>query len=365
MKALRKFSLTFHLWFGLFAAIFLFVEGVAGGIMAWGSEILRLINPPGRQANTQMYYVPSGGTPRLSLEALAAALQARHPDLRLVAIEFPQQPDLAWAADLQVSSFTSMKVWFDPHTDEEVGIQVPASRGGWLERLVGLASRLHNDVVAGVALLLLALTGLILWWPRKILVSRAPTLSARTNFELHSTIGFYSSLILIVFSVTSMIMIYSRPAIRVIARITHTPAPPSVPRLTASTALAGGAKRLDLDESMKAAMQLLPPGARFTLMSLIVNHGKLYFFYQPSSGTYDLQGLLLVNPVTGKVQQLEVPRNLTFAERVVRIQVRQIHTGEFLGPPTRWIAGFFSFMLAVLSVTGPLIWWNRRYRTRH
>jgi uncharacterized iron-regulated membrane protein len=362
LRPLRKFSLTLHLWLGLFAAIFLFVEGVTGGIMAWGSEILRLINPPGRQADT--YHLPPGGRPRLSLETLAADLKAKHPGLRLVAIEFPLQPDLAWAADVQVSPFASMKVWFDPRTGEEVGVQVPAPRGGWLAMLVGLASRLHNDVVAGVVLLLLALTGVILWWPRKILVARGPTLSARTNFELHNAIGFYSSLILVVFSVTSMIMIYSRPAIRVIARIAHTPAPPSVPRLTTSTALAAGAKRLDLDESMKAAMQLLPQGARFTLMSLMVNRGDLYFFYQPSSGTYDLRGLVLVNSVTGKVQQVEAPRNFTFSERVVRVWVRQIHTGEFLGPSTRWIAGFFSFLLAGLSVTGPLIWWNRRYR-RH
>ena len=82
----------------------------------------------------------------------------------------------------------------------------------------------------------------------------------------------------------------------------------------------------------------------------------------PLRGANDLEGLLVVNPVTGKVEQPEVSRNFTFAERVVRVQVREIHTGDFLGPPTRWIAGFFSFMLAVLSVTGPLIWWNRRYR---
>lgn len=361
MKPLRKFSLTLHLWLGLFTAIFLFVEGVTGGIMAWGSEILRLINPPGRQVDMQTYHVPSGATPSLSLEALAAALEATHPGLRLVAIEFSQRPDLASAAELQVSRFTFMRVWFDPHTGKEVGMQVPASRGLRLQILVDLASQLHNDIVAGFTLFFVALTGLILWWPRKILVPRRPNLSARTNFQLHNAIGFYSSLILILFSATSMIMIYSPPAIRVIARVTHTPAVPSVPRLTASTALARGAKRLDLDESMKAAMQLLPAGARFTGMSQMNNRG-LYFYYLPSSGTYDLEGRLQVNPATGKVQQLEVPRNYTFAERVVRVHVRQIHTGEFLGAPTRWIAGFFSFMLAVLSVTGPLIWWNRRYR---
>jgi len=364
LKPIREFSLKIHLWLGLIAAIFLFVEGLTGGIMAWGSEILRHINPLGRQTDMRIYGIPPGETSRFSLEALADILEAKHPGLRLRAIHFPQKPDLAWIAILQVSPITSIKVWFDPNSGEEVGSQVTASRGGWLQTLVNAASRLHNNVVAGVALFLLALSGLILWWPRKILVARGPTLSARTNFEMHNVIGFYSSFILIIFSATSMIMIYSRPTIRVIARITNTPAPPSVPRLNTSIALARGANRLDLDESMKAAKQLLPPIARFTGVSW-ANKGELYFSYQLSSGTYDLQGLVLVNPVTGKAQQLEVPRNFTLAEKIVRVQVRQIHSGDFLGAPTRWIAGFFSFMLAILSVTGPLIWWNRRHRIRH
>ena len=363
MKPLRNFSLNLHLWLGLFAAIFLFVQGVTGGVLAWGSEILRLLNLPGPQTGMPIYHVPSGGTTRLSLEALVSALEAKHPGHHLLDIGFSQQPDLAWSAEFRVSSITSMRVWFDPRTAEEAGVQVTGGRGGWLEMLVILAYRLHRDVVAGVMLLLLAFSGLILWWPRKTLVPRGPALSARTNFELHSAIGFYSSLILVIFSVTSVIMIYSRPAIGVLARITHTPALPSVPRLTTSVALPRGARRLDLDESMQAAMQLRPD-ARFTVVGL-VNNGELYFFYQPSSGTNDQEGLLIVNPVTGKVRQQEVPRNFTFAERVVRVQVPGIHTGDFLGPPTRWIAGFFSFMLAVLSVTGPLIWWHRRHRKRH
>ena len=92
MKPLRKFSLTLHLWLGLFAAIFLFVEGVTGGIMAWGSEILRLINPPGRQTDIQIYHVPSGGTARLSLEALASALEVSIPDSVFVTSSFPNNP---------------------------------------------------------------------------------------------------------------------------------------------------------------------------------------------------------------------------------------------------------------------------------
>jgi len=36
-----------HLWVGLFAALFSSLKAVTGGILAWGPEIVRLLNPPG------------------------------------------------------------------------------------------------------------------------------------------------------------------------------------------------------------------------------------------------------------------------------------------------------------------------------
>ncbi len=125
-----------------------------------------------------------------------------------------------------------------------------------------------------------------------------------------------------------------------------------------SVALPRGARRLDLDEAMRAAMQVRPADARFTAVGR-VNNGDVYFFYQAVGGDREVEGRVRVEPGTGRVERKEVPRSFTFAERVVRVRVRDVHTGDFLGAPTRWIAGFFSFMLAVLSVTGSLVWWGR------
>ena len=39
---------------------------------------------------------------------------------------------------------------------------------------------------------------------------------------------------------------------------------------------------------------------------------------------------------------------------------RELHTGDIFNLPTRILAAFFSLMLPILAITGPLIWWNRR-----
>jgi uncharacterized iron-regulated membrane protein len=164
-----------------------------------------------------------------------------------------------------------------------------------------------------------------------------------------------------IFALSAMIMAFKRPAIDVLARITHTPVP--APTGKVFVAPTSGSRHFDLDESFKAAMQCRPD-AQFIEMRVNKNGDVVYFFFDLPGGAHDVKGLLLVNSVTGQVQQFQNPRNLTAPERAVVVRVRQIHTGEIFGPSTQWIAGFFSFMLAILAVTGPLIWWNRRRGAR-
>jgi len=206
-------------------------------------------------------------------------------------------------------------------------------------------------------LFLLALSGVILSWPRKIFLARKTSSPARANFDLHNIIGFYSSVILMIFAFTAMIMAFPRPAIGTLARITHTAAPTPKRRFfTTSTSRSG---HLDLDGSLKAAMRLCPD-AQFIEMRLNKSRDMLYLFFDLPGGAHDLKGLLLVNPATGQIQEFQIPRNFTPAERVVAIRVTQIHTGEIFGYWSQFVAGFFSIMLALLAITGPLVWWNRR-----
>jgi uncharacterized iron-regulated membrane protein len=43
-------------------------------------------------------------------------------------------------------------------------------------------------------LLFLAITGLILWWPRKVFTVRWSGRGTRLNFDLHNALGIYMSI---------------------------------------------------------------------------------------------------------------------------------------------------------------------------
>jgi uncharacterized iron-regulated membrane protein len=45
--------------------------------------------------------------------------------------------------------------------------------------------------------------------------------------------------------------------------------------------------------------------------------------------------------------------------KITRMWIREIHTGDILGWPTRLLACLVSLLLPILAITGLLIWWNR------
>jgi uncharacterized iron-regulated membrane protein len=57
-------------------------------------------------------------------------------------------------------------------------------------------------VSGSLALLCLSLSGLHLWWPRKVFRFRRAAQAARINYDLHRTLGFWSSLAMFLFALT-------------------------------------------------------------------------------------------------------------------------------------------------------------------
>ena len=69
---------------------------------------------------------------------------------------------------------------------------------------------------------------------------------------------------------------------------------------------------------------------------------------------------LRIDAYSGKVLLVLSSRDFSAPMKYARMWNREIHTGDILNLPTRLLAAFFSLMLPVLAISGPLIWWNRR-----
>ena len=66
-----------------------------------------------------------------------------------------------------------------------------------------------------------------------------------------------------------------------------------------------------------------------------------------------------LDPYTGRALSIWSTREAPLGFKISRMWIREIHTGDIFGWPTRLFACVMSLVLPILTITGTLIWWNR------
>ncbi len=239
--ALRRGVFFAHLWVGLVLGLYFVVMGLSGSLLLFENELdaathrsLFTVSPPAGQA-------------ALPLDTLAAAITQRHPGVTINFLMLPQSPD------------QSLRVGYAPASQGQR--QQGGGRGGRLEAFVNpytgaiLAERpaggtffpwvlrLHRQFLLddvgqtlnryGVLFLVALLaSGLWLWWPSAQSFARQfrqrTTLQRggsqkRLVFDLHNLVGFYSSLLLLVITVTAASYFWKPQTIGLVSTLTGTP----------------------------------------------------------------------------------------------------------------------------------------------
>ncbi|MGV8937341.1 MAG: PepSY-associated TM helix domain-containing protein [Allorhizobium sp.] len=195
-----------HFYAGLYVAPFLLILALTGLVMLWTSAL------SGRDG--EKYYTVAPATTQVAVSAQAQSALAAIPDGNLVQYIAPRTADGAAIFRVNQGEASSM-VAVNPYTGQALG--------QWERRngVYDIADTIHGtlligdigdrliEVAAGFGIVLV-ITGLYLWWPRdgrgfaSILV---PQWSARGRplwKSLHMTIGFYISIILVVFLLSGL-----------------------------------------------------------------------------------------------------------------------------------------------------------------
>jgi uncharacterized iron-regulated membrane protein len=357
---MRKLLLNLHLWAGLTAALLLLILGVSGALVAFEDEIDRALN-------AKLSYVQPQGHP-LALGVIGAKLLAAHPGAKVEEFGLPQRADFSLFVGLKDASGKDLALFIDPYTGEILGSADQANR---------FASKVHQfhthllvgevaDEVTGwsaVFLFVLSITGIILWWPRKLFRLRwnfsgeNGGSARRFNFELHNFVGILSSVVLLMFAWTAICIHWERQVGKLAQQMSSAPVVrPASPQIPLP-----GSVPLSPDRLVEIAHATLP-GARITGIDLPGNakQAVTVALKFPEDHTPAGRSRLRIDAYSGKVLQIQSSREMSAAVKYARMWNRELHTGDILDLPTRILAAFFSLMLPVLAITGPLIWWNRR-----
>ena len=211
---LRKALFQVHLWTGLGVGLYVVMISLTGSVLIYRSELRQYFDPQPRSVEVSGL--------RLSSAELIAATQRMFPDDAVEVWTESDDPTLAVTMSVGADGSARDQLFFDPYTGEYLGHALPA---GW--RLTSWTLDLHDNLLAGETgravngvgaglLMLLSMTGAIIWWPgirgwwRSLLIDWRANWR-RLNWSLHSALGIWTLLFIFMWGFTGVYLAFPEP----------------------------------------------------------------------------------------------------------------------------------------------------------
>jgi uncharacterized iron-regulated membrane protein len=358
---------TLHRWFGLVVGLGLTVSGLTGSALVFRQEIDSALNPG-------LLVVQPAAT-RATLQSVLDRVHDAYPGETPTRIRMPQHADGTY--EFWMGAAPDRYVYADPYRGTLLGDRRPTEfLTGWLfllhTELLGGAVGKQVVGVGGFALMLLSLTGLATWWPRRgtrhrwgawrsgMVVKRGN--AKRVTHDLHRAVGFYASLFLFVAGLTGASLVFPSAFERAAHLVAGTQ-PAGLPSTTRSAAVLSNAT-LPID-SLLAIAEHAQPGGVISYIYLPTSPSEAFRVRKRLPGEKHPNGKSFVHVESSTGRVLAVENGVT-APRGARLYsiLYPIHIGTLAGVPSRLLALLVGLSLPLLALTGTLIWWRRRSRLR-
>lgn len=388
--SLRDALVRLHRWVGLAIATFLVIAGLTGSVIAFNHELDEWLNP-------ELFRVQSSGEPIPPLE-LAARAAAAEPTRRVTYVRLDVETGHALVLGLtKRADPTYTELFLDPGTGARLGerewgacclsrkqlmpfiyklhysLHVPGLWGLWIMGAVGLVWAL--DCFVGLYLTLpparrppaddltsgetVDERGRSFWarWKSawRIKFGANPY---RINFDVHRAVGLWSWALLLMVAVSGVYLSVQfeifRPALSRVTPITQSPFDPA----RASNSVDPG---VSFTTVVNAATQ--EAARRGWQEPFDVFHSPEFGIYGVGFGDHHAPGIgvpyLYFDAQTGRVRGQTVPGSGTGGD-VFMQWLFPLHSGQILGLPGRILISLCGLAVAVLSVTGVVIWAKKR-----
>lgn len=351
MSKFRKLLFWLHLISGILAGIFIFIMCVTGALLSFESNILA-------SAESEMRTVkpPTENAQRLSINEIIAKVQAAKPNTKPSGITLQNDKNAAAAVALGRDG----QLFVNPYTGEITGegstgwhgfFRVVEDAHRWLAlsgsgRTVGKSL---NDA-ANLLFLFLAISGFYIWFPRQwtrkhfapILWFRRTNSGKARDFNWHNTIGFWTSGVLIILTLTGAIISYQWAG-NLLYTLTGNELPPQQQQAPPNASNTQAEQPPTLPENLNEILTKAENHTAWKTISLRLPIAKDSAVFTIDEGIYwNIFGrsTLTMDTKTGEVAKWE-PYGEQNAARQLRSWSRFTHTGEtggFVGQLIGFIA---------------------------
>ena len=390
---MRTLLVVAHRWFGLGAALFLFVAGATGAVISWDHELDEWLNP-------HLYRTGVAGTPLSPLE-LARRVEAADPRVRVTFVPLATEPGRAFTVFVRprVDASTGKlhepgynQVAIDPVSGAVQGRRewgrVSLARENLLPFLYKLHYTMHIPDGFGVelGLWLMGLIGIV--WVFDTLIALVISLpnpaqwrrsfafrwrdgGHKLTFDLHRSGALWVYALVLMLAVTSVAMIVRDTVMRpIVSWFSELSASPFASRTAAPEhqpiePLVGAEAVLRLARAEAARRGWSdPPGGLFLSTDFGV-WGVGFYTPERSHGDGGLGNpWLYFDSRSGAPAGADVPGSGSAGDIFLQ-SMFPLHSGRIVGLPGRVLMSVMGVLVATLSVTGVLIWLRKRRSRRH
>jgi len=365
---IRKTLFWLHLVAGLVAGVVIFIMSITGVALAYEKDLIAWAERDARRVDA-----PGAPSERLSLEVLRERFALVYPDKTPSGLTVLADPRDAVAVNVGRGEV----YYIDPYTGT---VRQPASDGmsRFMRTMIAWHRWLGQDgdgraigkAITGacnLAFIVLAVTGLILWWPaawrwpalrRSLIFVRSETTKAR-DWNWHNTIGFWCLIPIVVMAVTATVFSYRWAGNAIYQIVGEEPPTRGGPPRGGDTATAAvrPAPVIDLDGALAAVTAHLPNWSSVSL-SLPIEATASASVKVPDSWPRTASTSLTIDAATGAITQTADFSDQSAGQQI-RGWVRYLHTGEALGWLGQLVAGLGSLGGCFLVYTGFALSWRR------
>lgn len=370
---LRKALFQIHLWAGVLAALYLCAIGITGSLLVFKDE---LMPRPARSMSAASS--SSQCTPAILLEALGRAAAIR-PGLDPVLASCPTQAMPFYTVALRpAAASTQTTVYLNPGSLQIAGENNQDSSWiAWvyrfhLELLLAHNGRQWNGVGASL-LLVLVLSGLVLWWPGIARWKRAFTLNLnaswkRINWDLHSVAGIWTIAFTLIWATTTIYFAWPEPFERALVRFSVNTSglyPEAVLTQQQATFQHAATVRLDLQALLSMARMQSPSS---TLEGVYLGEGNspllTVYMARGTPGDYTRSDFVYFDRRTGQfLLTWHRGINRTLTDWLLWLAA-PLHFGTSFGLAGKVLWAACGLVLPLLAITGLIMYWNRWLKKR-
>lgn len=375
----KSLILWLHKWLGIITGIVIVIVGITGCIYTFQDEIKLWAYP-------EKYFIAStqhASEPLPLSILLSNAQKSLEKGQKITRADLFPESDRTWifrAVETDEHAFGHWnyyiyykRIFINPYTGQ---VQIVENAKTEFFQMV---LQLHRNLLLGkkyghaivawstVLFVLILLSGLVLWWPKKWKGKNfrrsfwldTTVKRKRLNYDLHNVIGFYSLFFALAFAITGLV--FSFPTFKKAYEATFNGFKHK-PLASASTANSSTPLILTYDNFQDNALHYtLTHYPQAKMLSLRLKKAKAaevdiqVRYDEKRSGVFDW---LYFDQKSARLKHIKSSDKLSGGDKLSALNY-DIHTGNIGGMTTKVIAFFASLFCASLPITGYIIWFNK------